>query len=262
MMEKRPEITGYGLKLIAVITMLIDHIAVGLLLNLSPFQENIITMDYSNNYYRLYAIMRLVGRMAFPIYCFLLVEGFYHTRNIKKYAARLLTLAIASEVPFDLLFRGSVFDLTYNNVIWSLLLGLLTLCLIDYLKNAKYGALSKFIPCDCISYVLMALVLFGAMYLAKIANLDYSESGIITIVAMYACYGYTRRSHLISLSLGIVLLTVFSSTIELAAFVLLIPMFFYKGNQGTNTELSRRFFYLFYPVHIVILWIIRSVLLM
>ena len=85
------EITGTGLKFIAVITMLIDHIAVGIVANmvragLEPFSF-IQTID-------LYRLMRNIGRMAFPIYCFMLVEGFIHTRNVKKYALRLLFIAV------------------------------------------------------------------------------------------------------------------------------------------------------------------------
>ena len=92
------EITGTGLKLIAVITMLIDHIGAGIIkYNELGYISIIGDMD-------LYTLLRAIGRMAFPIYCYMLVEGFVHTRNIWKYGLRLLAVAVISELPFNFLF--------------------------------------------------------------------------------------------------------------------------------------------------------------
>ena len=64
-----------------------------------------------------------VGRLAFPIFAFLAVEGYFHTRSFKRYALRMLLFAVLSEVPFDLMYGGTVFYPVHQNVIWTLLLG-------------------------------------------------------------------------------------------------------------------------------------------
>ena len=97
METKQPGISGYWLKLIAVISMLIDHTS-AVILEQIPGLENPAFL------------MRIIGRAAFPIYCFLLVEGFMHTRDREKYALRLGCFAAGSEIPFDLAFNGKVLD--------------------------------------------------------------------------------------------------------------------------------------------------------
>lgn len=122
-------LTGNGLKWIAIITMLIDHMAVALIQN-GIFQSNtiILTQEQWQRCYQLYWIMRYVGRIGFPIFCFLLVEGFYYTHNIKRYLFRLGIFALISEVPFDFALFQNVFYLSYQNVYFTLLIGVVTLC--------------------------------------------------------------------------------------------------------------------------------------
>ena len=101
------------LKYIAMLTMLIDHIAASGLIFL------LIDAGMST---RLYFISRMIGRIAFPIYVFLLVEGFVHTKDIKKYIIRIALFALISEVPFDLAFYNTVFDIYHQNFMWELLI--------------------------------------------------------------------------------------------------------------------------------------------
>ena len=104
--------SGYDLKFIAVITMLIDHLGASLLWRYIDFIH-----AYSDDILMsLYTLMRYVGRMAFPIYCFLLVEGFLHTKSVFKYALRLGAFALISEVPFDLALNQSLWAPYSNNV--------------------------------------------------------------------------------------------------------------------------------------------------
>ena len=121
MIEKK-HLTGYHLKLIALITMLIDHIAVVVIMRVyrasyritgsmqlsEEFRDKVIVWvsENQNLVYMVYDIMRNIGRMAFPIFCFLLVEGFVHTRSVAKYAGRLAVFALLSEVPFDFAIAG------------------------------------------------------------------------------------------------------------------------------------------------------------
>ncbi|WP_461817744.1 TraX family protein, partial [Faecalimonas sp.] len=98
-------INSFQLKIIAIIAMIIDHIG------LFFFPEHI--------------LFRIIGRISFPIFAFLIVEGFYHTRDIWKYMFRLGVFAVLSEIPFDLLTTGKVFDLRHQNVFFTLLIGVI-----------------------------------------------------------------------------------------------------------------------------------------
>ena len=137
-MQKYSRINGSTLKLIALISMLTDHTA-AVIFPYLMIKYEVYTIDFSMDYasmalsqglagwlYILYQIMRRgIGRLAFPIYCFLLVEGFERTHSRAKYAFRLFLFALISEVPFDLAFHGYRVYLYYQNVFFTLLLGLL-----------------------------------------------------------------------------------------------------------------------------------------
>lgn len=140
-------ISGSTIKIIAVAAMLIDHIAAAVLMRqimANGYMEaagtgNLVSMMNwlmkNGVLFYVYEAMRLIGRLGFPIFCFLLVEGFQRTRNVKKYALRLAAFALISEIPFDLAFKGKFFYLWYQNVYFTLLFGLLALCGIEYLRK-------------------------------------------------------------------------------------------------------------------------------
>lgn len=146
-------ITGSTLKIIACVIMLIDHIGAVILesfLNrkMTGLMDEAQMLQFLNKYGAIYytdLVMRLVGRVAFPIFCFLLVEGFCHTRNVKKYALNLGIFALISEIPFNLAFATSlgqelqygVFYPGYQNVFFTLFLSLLTLCGYKYLEEHR-----------------------------------------------------------------------------------------------------------------------------
>lgn len=111
-------ITGSTLKIIALATMLTDHIGAVVLGR----------MELTGALLYAYYIMRIIGRTAFPIFCFLLAEGFRHTGSKTRYALRMLVFALVSEIPFDLAVRGEAFDFSYQNVFFTLFIGLLVLC--------------------------------------------------------------------------------------------------------------------------------------
>ena len=114
-------ISGSTLKLIAIFTMLIDHIAATVILQM------INNGIGGQTLIDIYWVMRSIGRMAFPVFCFLLVEGFKYTHSREKYAARMFIFALISEIPFDLAINNTVLEFKSNNVFFTLLLGLLAI---------------------------------------------------------------------------------------------------------------------------------------
>ena len=129
--QKRQGLSGTTLKLMACITMLIDHIGAscleaGLLVPLiasgtfstDPAAVSLLQMD---------RVLRYIGRLAFPIFCFLLVEGFLHTHDVKRYVERLFLFGLLSEVPFDMAFFRTPFHWGNQNVYWTLALGVLAM---------------------------------------------------------------------------------------------------------------------------------------
>ena len=131
-LSPRCSFSGTALKTIACITMLVDHIGASCIEAgiLTPgLDSGTLSRDTLSAYplYRLDMVLRFTGRLAFPIFCFLLVEGFVHTHDVKKYVRRLFLFALISEVPFDLAFFRTPFDPSAQNVYWTLALGVLAM---------------------------------------------------------------------------------------------------------------------------------------
>lgn len=151
-MKDKKGITGSTLKIIAIVTMFIDHVGAAIIehymnllyLNDADYCRDLITskvpglwaewMGDISAVQNIDMIFRAIGRIAFPIFCFLLVEGFLHTRNVKKYLIRLLIFAFISDIPFDLAFFAEI-GLGHQNVFFTLLLGILALVCIDHVKH-------------------------------------------------------------------------------------------------------------------------------
>lgn len=133
--KKYKILSGSMLKLIAVLAMLTDHVAAFVLAYYKPALTPFISIG--SHELSLYRLMRIAGRIAFPIFCFLLVEGFLHTSDRRRYGRNLLIFAFISEVPWNLLHSGSLFY-SGQNVFFTLFIGYLGLCVIE-----KYGACRK-----------------------------------------------------------------------------------------------------------------------
>lgn len=219
-----------GLKCIACITMLLDHIGAVLVPGMG---------------------LRVIGRLSFPIFCFLLAEGTYYTRNRKEYGYRLLIGMILSEIPFDLLFFGKI-TWEHQSVMVTLLLGFL------------YAAAMTNFP--AMGHRILLLVPF--VFLGELLRCDYGGWG----VAMIGLFVITRdvpHRHLIqALSLGILgwmiggrVLSI--GPLEFPRQVLcaasMIPIWLYDGQKKTNNIWVRRMFYLFYPAHLLVLYLIRRI---
>lgn len=254
-MEEKKGISGYWLKMIAVITMLIDHTAASVLermLMQMPAWGPINGTNWAS-WHTFYIVLRGIGRMAFPIYCFLLAEGFLYTRSRAKYALRLFVFALISEIPFDLALNGRLIVLSYNNVFFTLLLGLLTIMAVDYIKEKLplEGDASRALYGRTVSrYLLTAAVLFAGCVLAEfVLRCDYGATGVLAIFVLYVW----RERRLMGFTIAVVVLGLLAGTLEFLALLMLIPMYFYNGTRGKQVKY---FFYAFYPAHLLILALI------
>lgn len=236
-------ISGSTIKIIAVVAMLIDHVAATVL------ERQMIEAGYlSNNmiglrgmaFYIVYLVMRLIGRLGFPIFCFLLVEGFQKTRNVKKYALRLGIFALISEVPFDFAFCGKAYYPSYQNVYFTLFFGLLALWGIDWIGKRELPKV--------VEILLGAAAAGVCMGAAHFLQTDYAAMGVLTIIVMYLF----RKKRVISMLMGCIVLTIMSVS-EITAFFALIPIALYNGKRGLK---MKYFFYGFYPVHLMLLYLL------
>ncbi len=248
--KKLKGISASTLKIIALTTMLIDHIGAVLLeRGLLPIITSAVLTGNSFDYIltdyetwnRINFFLRLIGRIAFPIYCFLLVEGFLHTRNVKKYAIRLGLFALISEVPFDLAFYGEFFNLGMQNVFFTLLIGLCTLWCLKSLENLP----SVQIPFRTF-YILVTLI---GMILAEFLQTDYSAFGVLLIVLLYLFRNNRKQQSIVG---------AISTLWEYTAPLAFLCTYFYNGEKGK--QLPKAFFYSFYPIHLIFLFIIRILL--
>ena len=169
---ERKGLSGSALKMIAIATMLIDHIAATVIIRVLKFG------GYNDSLYQLYRVMRNIGRIAFPIFCFLLVEGFMHTRDREKYALRLGCFAAISEIPFDLAFNGKILEVGYQNVFFTLLLGLLTMMAYDsVMKQSRFSVWKR--------TGLSTLAILVGMFAAEFLSTDYGALGVLCIMVFY-----------------------------------------------------------------------------
>lgn len=210
------------LKIIAVVTMLVDH--VGFLF--FPEEE----------------IFRIIGRISFPLFAFLIAEGFIKTKNVKEYLKRLSIFAVISQVPFFFFERVAGLSGIHLNILFTLALGVLTLLVITKVRNLPIkilGVLS-----------LLTLAYFG--------NFSYGVYGVLSILGSYL-FLKNRKAGIVTLSVlpfleNIRLFLMNIIFLQFFAIFSLIPIYFYNGNQGP--KISRWLFYWFYPVHMAVLTLI------
>ena len=188
--------------------------------------------------------LRVVGRLAFPIYCFLLSEGFFHTSSRTRYALRLLLFAVLSELPFDLAFGRMGNPFQKQNVYFTLLVGLL----------AVWG-------CEIVrrQFLLFCIPVAAAGCAAAwLLKSDYQIYGVLFILVFY----FFHRNKALSLSgflfanTGYALLA--PSTIQYAGALALLPLGLYNGHRGPRC--LKYAFYAFYPLHLLILYAFRLAL--
>jgi len=222
--ERHFGLSSFALKCIALTTMIIDHCA-------STFG---VFLKYDT-----YLLLRSIGRLAFPIYCFLLVEGFFHTKDVRKYARNLLVFAFVSEIPFDLGLSLTWFDFAFShqNVFFTLFLGLVAIYFYDLLRAQKM-------------WYLGLIMVFIIDMLSIELNTDYNSNGIVLIFLFYLLRNESKIA--MAAIVGLFLLT--WNPINNYAVFALFPILLYNGRRG---RLSLKYmFYAAYPVHLMIIGLI------
>jgi hypothetical protein len=228
-------IDGCVLKIIAMVSMFIDHMAIALIgNNSSVMSASFMLWDRQIKMEQVYNAMRGVGRLAFPIYCFLLVEGFVHTSSVKKYLIRLGIFAIISEIPFNLLLYQSVTGIGHQNVFFTLFIGLLTMQLYSRLQGLGIRETAG-----------RWCTLIAGCVIAECLRTDYGAYGILMIFAIYIY----REKHIYR-DFMLALLAIVEPS-ERMALLSLVPITFYNGKRGAQIKWLG---YFFYPVHLLLLY--------
>ena len=239
-------LSGTALKYIACITMLIDHIGAscieaGILLPALAAGAASCGGIPVSTLLAADRVLRYIGRLAFPIFCFLAVEGFLHTHDVKKYVRRLLLFGLLSEVPFDLAFFRTPFDPSAQNVYWTLALGVLAMAGLKHYEKPDGSASWKGLLCAA-----------GCTLAALLACTDYNGIGVLIICALYLTRGDRKRQCIV----GAVLFAW-----ELTAPLAFVLVWFYNGQRGACSPLQKKAFYWFYPVHLSVLAAVTNLLL-
>lgn len=210
-------LNSFALKWIAIITMAIDH--TGSIL----FPQLI--------------WLRWIGRLSFPIFCFLIVQGYTHTHNLKKYILRLTIFAIITEPVYDKAFRDTYWFPGKQNVLFTFIIGLLMLYAFEKLKEP---------------YNTFALI--GFFIIAYFAKADYGIYGILLILFLYICMNNKNK-----MAGSIVLWNLlYIPSYQVIGGFSSIFVFFYNGKRGPG---MKYFFYIFYPLHMLVIKLIKDYIL-
>lgn len=245
------KITGSTLKIIALVTMLIDHIAYGILRFIPAFRA-------TGEYHYIYVIMRYIGRVSFPLFAFLLVQGFLHTKSHARYVIRLAIFVVVSELPFNLAFYKTMLHPQYQNVFLDLLLGFVAMLGLRWLKGIYYSKSFRSFITDGIRQNIFILglgtiVVCTCMLVAELIKADYGAAGVIVIIVFLLLKDKPIAASLIACSI-----LLWDSELEVTSYLMIIPLYFYNGEKGRNIKLLS---YIFYPAHLLIIYLIGIMIL-
>ena len=239
------EITSFGLHIMAMALMLCDHLWA--------------TIVPGNDW------LTDIGRIAFPIFAFMIAEGFFHTKNLKKYAMRMLVFAIISEIPFNLVMGSRIFYPLHQNVLWTFLIGI---GLMWINEKAKDKNLPK-------RFLIAGITVVMAFILGIISFCDYYHAGVLTVLVFYffrerkwqnfvlqaLCLWYINVEILSGFEY---VFEIFGTEVHIVrqsfALLALVPIWLYKGKQGPYNKGIKALYYWFYPVHLLVLWILRQII--
>lgn len=231
-------LNSFTLKLFAIICMTIDHI--GAVVGTEYVDGKI----YLSGAFKadFYWILRDIGRIAFPIFCYLIVEGYYHTRNVWKYALRLFVFALISQIPFSLATHKTPFHFSSLNVFFTLCMGLICIILLESRHTSSTHTAFAFIS------------IVGITALSILLNTDYSIFGILLILIFYIF-----RDNPVKIFIAMLIcIFLFENPRELFALISIIPIALHNGKKGPSMKYA---FYVYYPLHLTILYLIYMALL-
>lgn len=234
--RQRAGLTGTALKVIACLTMVIDHVAAG---RVFPGIGG-----------ETYDIMRIIGRLAFPIFCFLLAEGAVRTKSVGKYMLRLAIFAVISEPAYDYLFYGRLVSRGHQNIYFTLLLGLCAVTVLHAARTRREG-----IRAACLGLGGV----FVCMVIADLLHTDYGSTGVALIFCMYLLRSAPRGRELIVCG-ALMVLFGYMWWGQLQFYALLAFPLLLLYNEKRGTGIPRYAFYAFYPAHLALLGIIRAAL--
>ena len=245
--NSKHDISSFGLHVLAMAFMLCDHMWAMLF----PAAE----------------WLTCAGRLAYPIFAFMIAEGFTHTRDLRKYMLRMLLWAVISEIPFNLMYGSSIFYPYHQNVLWTFFVSLLLIVLIEKCR-------AKFKP---VVWVPLSVVIAAAGYVAGYAAmLDYYGVGVLMVLTFYFFRTPNLKNRLLQLICMYILnvrllggyfytFSIFGHEFEFVqqgfALLALIPIWLYSGRQGFHNKAFQYFCYGFYPVHMLLLFCVRSAIL-
>lgn len=232
--EKIKCFSSAKLKFIAIFSMLVDHINKALIYpNLVSNRGFLATLS---------DVFDVIGRIAFPLFCFMLIEGFFKTRNRKKYLLNLLIFGVISEVPFDMFTTGSFYNSNWQNVMLTLALVLVTVWIVDTLKIKMQNR-----P-KLLWYTVSILIVAVMCAVAMMFSLDYEHHAILIGYFFYLFYG----KPIFAIPFGYA--SMYTQPWSLLGFGLTLT---YNGERGKQNKMLN---YWFYPVHLLIIGILRMCL--
>lgn len=221
-------LSGSALKLIACLSMLADHIAKFYLYRFS--WVNAVWFTLFGRDITFFQLLLLFGRFAFPIFVFLLVIGFEKTQNRTRYGISLFVLALLSEIPFNLMTNHTILY-SRQNVMFTLLMGYLAMCSLEYFKKKP---------------IVNLLILLSLFLVSRYLQADYRTAGFIFILLMY---GLRKEKIIRCIAAPIVL------QMKAMVFLSILLTFLYNGKRGfIKTPFVKYCFYAFYPVHLLLIY--------
>ena len=263
-------ISASVLKNIAYITMIIDHIGYGII---GRYYDS---LGYNIMDVPVYILARTIGRIAFPIFIFMLVEGYYRTKNKLNYFIRLFILAVISEIPYNLVADFRIIELSDKNVMFDLSISFLVLWGVDYSCN-------RFKEKIWLRNLLNVVIVLSGMTLEAVLGTDYAVTSVgMTLVFYFFCYdskklwtafcawivigpfisAYIMYAQLLGFNLfsrGYINIVISGTIDEFAAILALIPISFYNGKKGRQA--FKYVYYAIYPVQFILIYILSRMLL-
>lgn len=264
-------ITSNVLKMIALLTMLSDHIGY----YLAPYIGEDLTL-----------VLRSIGRISMPIYTYLIVQGFFYTSSFKKYITRLGIFAIITQV---LISCVAFFDYKYINnyyigafgvinVLFSYVVSLIIIKLIhediiikkwDYTKNMSLKIIliitlsiaTLILPFDYRIVIPLLTVLFYILEKMKIKFMINTDGFRHQLGKLTKINDRTIIHAIYVFVLTIILwIVIYSSEIPIVAMLAIIPIAMYNGERGNKSKILKNMYYLFFPIHHILLYSLALIL--